>query len=103
MRGGARSRRLGNQAEAFVQRMLEGGRWSLVLPLQQDMGADLIEVFRAGGWYLYEVKSSSVRSRALSARLTPSEKALQERFPDRYKVIRVLRTSKGFEVLSRGA
>lgn len=100
------NRRLGNAAEAFVADLLrKESPEALIVPLQQDYGADLVRLGER--WTLYEVKSSKTRSRALSARLTPSERNLRDRlgFPN-YVVIRVLRhpgRPDTFEVVSRGA
>jgi len=108
MRGGAGSHRAGNAAEAYVYELLKKeAPYAVTLHLQQDGPADLVQLFESGQWCLYEVKSSKVRRRALSASLSPAEdKAFQALYPLRYKVIRVLRhpgDPTTFEVLSRGA
>lgn len=112
MRGGGQARKIGNAAEAYVAVVLrqEHPDW-VVLPLQQDVPADLgaLWLLPEPGWCLYEVKSSKVARRALSARLTPAEQdAFNLLAPEHYQVIRVLRhpgkgTLEPFEVLSRGA
>jgi Domain of unknown function (DUF3883) len=122
MRGGGGARRAGNAAEAYVAEVLaQELPECLVIPLQQDFGADLVIVDPTPDcwvpWLLVEVKSSKIRRRALSARLSPAEQELKDRFGDRYHVWRVLRIPNdkrvimdsrgrhgtGFEVLSRGA
>ena len=103
------NRRIGNAAEAFVAGVLaEEHPDSLVIPLQQDYGADLAQMRDYDPqWRLIEVKSAKTRSRALKAPLTPAEKALQARLGARYVVVRVWRhpgrPKDTFEVLSRGA
>ena len=110
MRGGGRARKLGNAAEAFVADLLrqEYPECWAVLPLQQDVPADLVALFLGGDWCLYEVKSSKTRARALSARLSPAEQAAFDLLhPYHYVVFRVWRhpgePRDTFEVLSRGA
>jgi len=92
------NRRIGNAAEAFVQALLQQEHPdALVIPLQQDYGADLLVAYASGAsfggeWVLYEVKSSKVLRRALSAKLTAAEQALFDRYyPQHYRVVRVLR------------
>ncbi len=103
------NRRLGNQAEAFVAALLaQENPECLVVPLQQDYGADLaILDVPLAGWCFVEVKSSKLRRQALKCKLSDSEKALQARVGSRYLIVRVLRKpgrpKDTYEVLSRGA
>jgi len=111
MRGGGGVRKIGNAAEAYVANLLrkEYPEGCTILPLQQDVPADLVALFLGGDWCLYEVKCRKTRSRALSARLSPAEQAAFDLLHPSYHyvVIRVLRhlgkPVDTFEVLSRGA
>lgn len=100
------NRRNGNAAEAFVQRLLQEENPGVpILPLQQDAPADLVALFPTGS-IVYEVKSSKLRRRALTAHLTDGESMLKARLGERYVIIRVLRVpgrpKDTFEVLTRG-
>jgi len=79
---------------------------SLVVPLQQDFGADLVKLdTETDHWCLYEVKSSKVARVARKARLSPLEQNLQIALGYQYVVIRLLRHPghpDTFEELSRG-
>jgi len=86
------SRRAGNAAEAWVAAYLrEKQPESVVLHLQQDGPADLVQLFVGGDWRLHEVKSSKVARRALSARLTPAEQDAKTLLGFRYVLWRLVR------------
>ena len=107
MRGGNQARKAGNAAEAFAANLLrQQFPESVVLHLQQDGPADLAQLFITGDWRLYEVKSSKIARKALSARLTPAEYDTATFLGQRYVVMRLQRIPSRpkdtFVELSRG-
>ena len=63
MRGGGGVRKIGNAAEAYVANLLrkEYPEGCTILPLQQDVPADLVALFLGGDWCLLQRSSAGKR------------------------------------------